>query len=523
MMMTFLKIGRGLVVLVAISYLSSCTIGRDFEREDVVCVTGRVETDETHVTAGIPGKVLKVCVHEGEAVTRGQQLLLLDDSAYRRQLAWVNKLIEKGTKEKEQTEKLLSAMSTISAMGTASTTKVLLKRAKSHSNVSMAMANEPKKRINGWLRRADTLNPDTGVLLQGSGSVSPKAVDDADPMQNQLNELDRRHAEQRHRFDELSKQAEAEADSGFDQQRKILADSRQTENKILAKYNRFPFKLMRDDSARAVDELFDAKGKELEQLYILQKRSIAESGKMNQLALNEAFEMQKESIRYLEQARAKISAQLKRERQGIEELLKKKQLELANRLSDFEQPELMQKTLQELKSAESERQSFMKNLSYEQLAAKLAFIETERVKAEATRDEIKGKIKACSIDSPVDGNCVSCAVRPGEIVVPGPVLLKLANMKTAYLRAFVPAKQVTKIKVGQKAEIQIAALEKRAIPSIVNEIDTQPAFCPQNEYSEDELLERQYGIKCSLNIADDLARPGMTGRATISVTSRSVR
>jgi HlyD family secretion protein len=139
------------------------------------------------------------------------------------------------------------------------------------------------------------------------------------------------------------------------------------------------------------------------------------------------------------------------------------------------------------------------------------------------REEIKYKIEACSIKSPLDGVCVSRAVQPGEIVVPGPVLLKVADLKAAYLRAFVPARELGRIKVGQKAEIQIVAADKKAIQSTITEIDTQAAFSPQNEYNEQDLLERQYGIKLSLETSDGLAKPGMSGQATISTASNNVQ
>jgi HlyD family secretion protein len=470
-----------------------------------------VEADETRIAAIIPGRVLNVFVREGATVKTGQQLILLDDSAFCKQLAWVDKLIEKGAREKAETKRLLATM------------KNSLKKAKDYGKFRRSVANKTSARVSGEKNAPDVASGSSATVSPVASSLGAKHSDKFDFTIKQLNELARRQADQRQQLEQLSKQAEAEADSGFAQQRQILSEARQAENKVLAKYNAFPLKLMGKGKDSSVDELFDAKEKELEKLHILQKQSIAETAKMNQLALNEGFELQRESIQNLEQARAMISALFQQERQKTEDLLKTKQIELNAHLSKFDNPDFMEKTLHELESVEADKQSLMAKLSKDQLVARLALIDAEQTKAEAMREEIKYKIEACSIKSPLDGVCVSRAVQPGEIVVPGPVLLKVADLKAAYLRAFVPARELGRIKVGQKAEIQIVAADKKAIQSTITEIDTQAAFSPQNEYNEQDLLERQYGIKLSLETSDGLAKPGMSGQATISTASNNVQ
>jgi multidrug resistance efflux pump len=474
-------------------------------------IAGRVEADETRIATMIPGRVLNVFVREGATVKTGQKLIVLDDSAFRRQLAWLDKLIEKGAREKAETERLLATM------------KNSLKKAKDYGQFGKSAGNIRNARGSGEANVPDRASASSATLSPVANSLSAKHSDNLDFTIKQLNELARRQAEQRQRLEQLSKRAEAEADSGFAQQRQILSEARQAETKFLAKYNGFPFKLLGNGKDSSVNQLFDAKERELEKLSLLQKQSIAETAKMNQLALNEGFELQKESIQNLEQSRAMISAQFQQERQKTEELLKTKQIELTARLSKLDQSDFMEKTLHELGSAEADKQSLMAQLSKEQLTARLALIDAEQTKAEATREEIKYKIEACTIKSPLDGVCVSRAVQPGEIVVPGPVLLKVADMKATYLRAFVPARELGRIKVGQKAEIQILGANKEATQSTITEIDTQAAFSPQNEYSEQDLLERQYGIKLSFDTSDGLAKPGMSGKATISTASKNVQ
>jgi membrane fusion protein YbhG len=501
---------RAIATFGVAAILSSCTLAHRVGSRQL-SIAGRVEADETRIAAMIPGRVLSVFVREGETVKIGQPLVSLDDSVFRQQLAWVNKLIEKSTREKAETERLLETM------------RNSPKKAKDYGKFRRTITDKPSIIVSGEQNALEIASGSSATVSPVANSASPKFSDKLDFTMKQLNEIARRQADQRQRLEQLSKQAEAEADSGFAQQRQILSEARQAENKVLAKYNAFPLKLMGKGKDSSVDELFDAKEKELEKLHILQKQSIAETAKINQLSLNEGFELQRESIQSLEQSRALISTQFQQERQKIEELLKTRQTELTARLSKFDSPDFMEKTLYEFESAEADKQSLMAKLSMDQLTARLALIDAEQTKAEATRQEIKYKIEACSIKSPVAGICVSRAVQPGEIVVPGPVLLKVADLNAAYLRAFVPARELRRLKVGQKAEIQIAATDKKAVKSTVTEIDTHAAFSPQNEDSEANLLERQYGIKLSLDTGDGLAKPGMSGQATISTAGDNVQ
>jgi multidrug resistance efflux pump len=482
-------------------------------------ITGRVEADETRIAAMIPGKVQNVFVREGETVKTGQQLIALDDSAFRKQLAWLDKLIEKGDREKTETEKLLAAM------------QIPLKKAKDSRKIGRSVAYKSNGKVIEEKTAQGTVR---GVYATDSAAVSSVGLKLSDKSNNQiarqadnfaakqLNELNSRQADQRQRLEQLTKQAEAEVDSGFAQQKQILTEARQAENKALAKYNAFPLKLMGKGKDTTVDDLFDVKEKELEKLHDLQKQSIAETAKINQSALNEGFELQRESIQDLEQGRAMIGTQLQLEKMKIEDLLRTKQNELGARLSKYDNPDFMEKTLRDLESVQADKQSLMVDLSKDQLTARLALIDTEQTKARATREEIQGKIESCSIKSPVDGICVSRAVQPGELVAPGLTLLKVADIKSAYLRAFIPFSELGRITIGQKAEIHIDATAQKALRATVTEIDQHSTFNPQNVYSEDDRLKQQYGIKLSFENVDGLAKPGMSGQATISTANNDV-
>jgi len=246
------RITRAIAVCGVCAILSSCSFTNSNLDSESFSIAGRVEADETRIAAMIPGKVLNVFVREGATVKLGQQLILLDDSTFRKQLAWLDKLLEKGAREKAETERLLA------------TIKNSQKKAKDCGTFGKSVAIKTRTRVNGEANLHDIASASSTTVSPFASFLIAKHSDNFDFTIKQLNDLARRQAEQRQRLEQLSKQAEAEADSGFAQQRQILSEARQAETKVLAQYNTFPLKLMGKGKDSSVDKLFDAKEKELE-------------------------------------------------------------------------------------------------------------------------------------------------------------------------------------------------------------------------------------------------------------------
>ena len=137
--------------------------------------------------------------------------------------------------------------------------------------------------------------------------------------------------------------------------------------------------------------------------------------------------------------------------------------------------------------------------------------------ARAEEDQIVANIAYLNVLSPIDGIVTARAVEPGAVVVPGTTLLSLINLDTVYLRGYVPEGQIGRVKVGQKARVQLDTNKSQALEGTVIQIDPEGSFTPENIYFKDDRVKQVFGIKIGISRPDRLAKPGMPADAEILI------
>ena len=98
---------------------------------------------------------------------------------------------------------------------------------------------------------------------------------------------------------------------------------------------------------------------------------------------------------------------------------------------------------------------------------------------------------------------------PGEVVQAGTALVTLLDLHKVYLRGFVPEGEIGKVRVGQLARVFLDSDPTQPIPAIVQRIDPETTFTPENTYFRDERVKQVVGIKLLLKGAFGFAKPGM--------------
>jgi len=137
--------------------------------------------------------------------------------------------------------------------------------------------------------------------------------------------------------------------------------------------------------------------------------------------------------------------------------------------------------------------------------------------AQAEEDQIVANIAYLNVLSPIDGIVTARAVEPGAVVVPGTTLMSLINLDTVYLRGYVPEGQIGRVKVGQKARVQLDSNKSQALEGTVIQIDPEGSFTPENIYFKDDRVKQVFGIKIGITRPDRLAKPGMPADAEILI------
>jgi HlyD family secretion protein len=121
------------------------------------------------------------------------------------------------------------------------------------------------------------------------------------------------------------------------------------------------------------------------------------------------------------------------------------------------------------------------------------------------------------ITAPFDGTVMTRAAEPGEVVQAGTAIVTLLDLSKVYLRGFVPEGQIGKVKIGQAARVYLDSAPAKSISAVVQRVDPQATFTPENTYFRDDRVKQVVGVKLQLKEALGFAKPGMPSDGEILV------
>lgn len=137
--------------------------------------------------------------------------------------------------------------------------------------------------------------------------------------------------------------------------------------------------------------------------------------------------------------------------------------------------------------------------------------------AKAEVDQIAANIAYLRILSPVHGTVTARAVEPGAVVTAGQTILSIIDLKSVYLRAYLPEGDIGRVRVGQKTNIYLDSAPDKAITGKIIEIDPKASFTPENIYFRDDRVKQVFGLKIGIDNPAGFAKPGMPADAEILV------
>lgn len=143
---------------------------------------------------------------------------------------------------------------------------------------------------------------------------------------------------------------------------------------------------------------------------------------------------------------------------------------------------------------------------------KLVEIETQLAKATAAAKSSEESLEDCRIKAPFNGTISDVLVEEGIHVNPGTPILKLVDLSTIEVAIPVPEGEIGRIKIGQKALIDVPALNIKGIEAHV-QLKGVTAASPSHTYRCTLVPEKK-----QTNLY-----PGMVCKVRLSETSDSLR
>lgn len=120
--------------------------------------------------------------------------------------------------------------------------------------------------------------------------------------------------------------------------------------------------------------------------------------------------------------------------------------------------------------------------------------------------------------APLGGVVVSRVAEVGDFVVPGTVVLTVADLARPYLRVFVSETDFGKLRLGQRAEVRVDAFPGRAFPAWVAEVSQKPEYTPGNVQTREERTKLVFAVKLRVANPQGLLKPGLPADARIFLT-----
>lgn len=162
-------------------------------------------------------------------------------------------------------------------------------------------------------------------------------------------------------------------------------------------------------------------------------------------------------------------------------------------------------------SAQQTYDKLVRGLRPEEITAARA----RRDQAAAQADLLKKKVRDCYVVAPSTGTITLRAVEPGELVGPGSNLVRITYLDKVKLTIYVNEEQISKIRLGQGAAVNIDSGEKFNGKVIYKSPVAE--FTPKNVQTKEERTKLVFAVKILIDNPQGTLSPGIPADANISL------
>lgn len=131
--------------------------------------------------------------------------------------------------------------------------------------------------------------------------------------------------------------------------------------------------------------------------------------------------------------------------------------------------------------------------------------------------QLDDQIARATVSSPIDGTVLAKYAEAGELASPGKALFKIADMSRVYLRAYITADQLSRVKIGQSVKVMSEYGDKgyREYDGTISWISDKSEFTPKTVQTRNERTNLVYAVKVSVK-NDGYLKIGMYGGMKIT-------
>jgi len=222
-----------------------------------------------------------------------------------------------------------------------------------------------------------------------------------------------------------------------------------------------------------------------------------------------------QEVKAAEAAMAQAEAQLKfaqSETRHVSQLISKKlaaqdQLDRARLQEDVARAALTQAKQQLALLQEGARKEEIARARAEYQAQQLAMVMAQR------------QLSYVDLVSPVAGSITVRLAEAGEVVGAGQVVLRVATLDRPWVRVYVNEKDLSRIRLGQAAEVRVDGLPGKVFKGKITFISSEAEFTPKTVKTHDPRVDLVYRVKVDVANPDGALKIGMPADVTLTPAS----
>ena len=167
----------------------------------------------------------------------------------------------------------------------------------------------------------------------------------------------------------------------------------------------------------------------------------------------------------------------------------------------------------------AQESAIRKQIAQAESDIKAAQSDAERARAQFR--EAQANRSDLTVVAPFDATVITRSAEPGEVVSAGSPIVTIVNLSKVYLRGFVPEAEIGRVKVGQSARVFLDSNPSQPIEAVVERIDPEASFTPQNIYFREDRVKQVFGVKLLITASTGAGKPGMPADGEILVQGNS--
>ncbi|HUM92393.1 MAG TPA: efflux RND transporter periplasmic adaptor subunit [Candidatus Competibacter sp.] len=137
---------------------------------------------------------------------------------------------------------------------------------------------------------------------------------------------------------------------------------------------------------------------------------------------------------------------------------------------------------------------------------------------QATAETARRQLEYTRLQSPVAGMVSVRLVEAGEIVSPGKTVLRIAELSRPWVRAYLNEKDLTRVRLGQAAQIRIDGLPGKVFEGRLTFISPTAEFTPKTVETHALRVDMVYRVKVQVDNPNGVLKLGQPADVVLSTT-----